>query len=122
MDDKHWADPHPHGALARKAGASAEELYDVAERSGCSRAELDALLVDPVASPVEVLALSTVRDVEQPEHNDVEALVEERDDLVERIERGDPLALVELLEHTTGAKARSVKVTVPRPGASAAGD
>ena len=37
-------------AIADRAGASAEELYDVAERFGYSRAEFDALLVDPVGS------------------------------------------------------------------------
>ena len=37
-------------AIARKTGASAEELYGVAEQQGLSRAELDALLVDPVGS------------------------------------------------------------------------
>jgi hypothetical protein len=59
--------------------------------------------------------------VAQPEQRDVEAKVDERDDLVERIDRGDSAALGELFEHATGAKVRSVKVTVPRPAAPAVG-
>ena len=37
-------------AIACIAGATAEELYEVAEREGYSRAELDALLVELVGS------------------------------------------------------------------------
>ncbi len=48
------------------------------------------------------------------------ARVVERDDLVERIDRGDSAALGELFEHATGAKVGSVKVTVPHPAAPAA--
>lgn len=51
----------------------------------------------------------------------MDAKVAEREDLVERVARGDGVALAELLEHATGATPRSVKVTVPRPGAAAAG-
>lgn len=55
------------------------------------------------------------------QESEIEARVEERGDLVDRIHQGDTLALGELLEHATGAKPRSVKVTVPRPAAPAAG-
>ncbi len=65
---------------------------------------------------------STVEVVDQPDPVDVEARVDERDDLVDRIDRGDSTALGELFEHATGAKVRSVKVTVPRPAAPAVGD
>jgi hypothetical protein len=37
-------------AIARRAGASDEDLYDVAEQHGLGRAELDALLVEPDGS------------------------------------------------------------------------
>lgn len=37
-------------AIAGKAGAGAEEMYDVAERAGYSRGDFDALLVDPLDS------------------------------------------------------------------------
>lgn len=57
----------------------------------------------------------------QPDDSDMDAKVAEREDLVERISRGDGVALAELLEHATGTTPRSVKVTVPRPGAAAAG-
>lgn len=51
------------------------------------------------------------------EHDDPEmdSLVAERDDLLVRIREGDALALSEMIEHATGAKALSVKVTPPRP-------
>ena len=52
---------------------------------------------------------------------DVEARVDERDDLVERIAQGDTAALGELFEYATGAMVRSVKVTLPDPVAPAAG-
>ncbi|MGH9222642.1 MAG: hypothetical protein ACRD2W_02295 [Acidimicrobiales bacterium] len=48
--------------------------------------------------------------------SEVEARVSERPDLLDRIQKGDPLAIAEMLEHATGATARSVKVTAPRPG------
>ena len=51
----------------------------------------------------------------------MDAKVAEREDLVERVGQGDGVALAELLEHATGATPLSVKVTVPRPGAAAAG-
>ena len=57
----------------------------------------------------------------EPDLGDVETRVDARPDLIDRIEAGDALALVELIEDATGAKARSVKVTVPRPAAPAAG-
>ena len=50
----------------------------------------------------------------------VEARVDERDDLVDRIALGDTVALGELFEHATGAKVRSVKVTLPDPVSPAA--
>lgn len=59
---------------------------------------------------------STLRGVvdRKSESIDAEARVDERGDLVERIARGDALALVELLEYASGAKARSVGVISPR--------
>lgn len=51
--------------------------------------------------------------MEQPTEAEVVARVEERPDLVERIAKGDSGAIVELLEHATGAKAASVKVMLP---------
>jgi hypothetical protein len=60
--------------------------------------------------------------VNRPDDAEMDSRVAERDDLVERIAQGDGLALVELIEHGTGAKARSVKITLPRPAAPAAGD
>ncbi len=51
----------------------------------------------------------------------VEARVAERDDLVDRVAQGDAAALGELFEHATGAKVRSVKVTLPAPASPAAG-
>ncbi len=62
-----------------------------------------------------------MRNVGKSEERDIEARVEERGDLLDRLDQGDTVALAELLEHATGAKARSVKVTVPRPSAPAAG-
>jgi hypothetical protein len=59
--------------------------------------------------------------VTQPEPRDVETRVDERDDLIDRIDQGDDAALAELFEHATGARVRSVKVTVPRPAAPAIG-
>ena len=50
--------------------------------------------------------------VVQPEKRDVEARVYDRDDLVDRIDRGDSAALGELFEHVTGARVRSVKVNL----------
>ena len=64
---------------------------------------------------------STLGGVDQPELSDIEARVEERPDLLDRLDQGDTVAIAELLEHVTGAKARSVKVTVPRPAAPAPG-
>ena len=37
-------------AIARKAGASDEELYNVAEQQGFGRTEFDALFLDPVGN------------------------------------------------------------------------
>ena len=54
-------------------------------------------------------------DMAQSDERDVEALVKERDDLIDRIDAGDSAALGEFFEHATGAKVRSLKVTVPRP-------
>lgn len=58
----------------------------------------------------------------RPADDDVEARVAERDDLLDRLDAGDSAALGELLEHATGAKVASVKVTLPRHAAPAAGD
>jgi hypothetical protein len=51
---------------------------------------------------------STVDAVDQPELSDIEARVEERPDLLDCHDQGDTVALAELMEHATGAKARSV--------------
>jgi hypothetical protein len=59
--------------------------------------------------------------VGQPDEQDIETRVEERRDLLDRMDQGDIIALVELLEYATGAKARSVKITIPRPAAPAPG-
>ncbi len=53
--------------------------------------------------------------------DEIDARVAERDDLVERIAEGDSGALGELLEHATGAKIRSIKVTLPDPAAPSPG-
>ena len=45
---------------------------------------------------------------------EVEARVDERPDLLERLDAGDTAALGELIEHATGAKVKNVKVTLPR--------
>jgi len=45
---------------------------------------------------------------------EVEASVEERSDLLDRLDAGDSAALGELIEHATGAKVKNVKVTLPR--------
>ena len=50
----------------------------------------------------------------------VEARIDERADLLDRLEDGDSAVLGELFEHVTGAKVRSVKVTLPAPAAGAA--
>ncbi len=56
----------------------------------------------------QAMSLSVYRrDVAQPEQHEIENRVNEREDLVERIDRGDSAALGELLEHATGAKVRS---------------
>lgn len=62
-----------------------------------------------------------MKNVDNSEERDIKARVEERGDLLDRLDQGDTVALAELLEHATGAKARSVKVTLPRPSAPAAG-
>lgn len=49
----------------------------------------------------------------------VEARVNERLDLVDRIAQGDLLALGELFEHATGATVKSVRVEVTPPRAAA---
>lgn len=58
----------------------------------------------------------------RPTDDELAARVNERDDLLDRLDEGDSTALGELFEHTTGAKVGSVKVTLPRPVAPAAGD
>ncbi len=58
----------------------------------------------------------------RPSDEEVEACVNEHDDLLDRLDAGDSLALGELLEHATGTKVASVRVTLPRRGAPAAGD
>lgn len=50
----------------------------------------------------------------------VEARIDERTDLLERLEDGDSAVLGELFEHVTGAQVGTVKVTLPAPAARAA--
>jgi hypothetical protein len=49
-------------------------------------------------------------------------LVRQRDDLLDRLDQGDDVALAELFEHATGAKVAAAKVTIPRSAAPSAGD
>lgn len=83
---------------ARQRMAATGEPYSVARRAAGKRQQ---------PAGTELIA----------EHGDPEMdyLVAERNDLVERIAHGDGLALAEVIEHTTGAKARAVRVTLPRP-------
>lgn len=58
----------------------------------------------------------------RPTDDELEARVKERDDLLDRLDQGDSAALGELFEHATGAKVRSVKVSLPRLAAPGADD
>lgn len=49
----------------------------------------------------------------RPSDDEVQARVDERDDLLDRLDAGESAALGELFEHVSGAKVAAVKVTLP---------
>lgn len=58
----------------------------------------------------------------RPTDDELDARVNERNDLLDRLDEGDSAVLGELFEHVTGAKVGTVKVTLPGHAAPAGGD